>query len=84
VPPLAPWQKLIAQWGPLAQRLRPWQAEPALEAAGRALDHRPTAFPEYGEPSSADLGCIDVLEHIEPFLANVLTNWPRSTTRGFY
>jgi hypothetical protein len=45
------------------------------------------AFPEYGEPSPADLVCcIDVLEHIEPDLIdNVLDELRRITVKlGFY
>jgi hypothetical protein len=45
------------------------------------------AFPEYGEPKSADLVCcIDVLEHIEPdLLENVLTDLATITeSYGFF
>ena len=45
------------------------------------------AFPEYGEPKSADLVCcIDVLEHIEPDLIdNVIKELSLITTNiGFY
>jgi hypothetical protein len=45
------------------------------------------AFPEYGEPQSADLVCcIDVLEHIEPELIdNVIGQLAKITTGlGFY
>lgn len=61
-----------------------------LQAAGvsaiRYLPYDP-AFPEYGEPMSADLVCcIDVLEHIEPDrLDNVLDELRRITVRlGFF
>ena len=41
------------------------------------------AFPEYGEPKSADLVCcIDVLEHIEPHLIeNVLADLAKIVTK---
>ena len=41
------------------------------------------AFPEYGEPKTADLiCCIDVLEHIEPdFIDNVIADLLRITTK---
>lgn len=45
------------------------------------------AFPEYGEPTPADLVCcIDVLEHIEPeLLDNVIADLARITRRvGFF
>ena len=56
---------------------------------GLDIDYRPydPAFPEYGEPQSADLVCcIDVLEHIEPeLLDNVLDELHGITTRyGLY
>jgi hypothetical protein len=61
----------------------------ALNEQGLKIDYRPydPAFPEYGEPRSADLVCcIDVLEHIEPpLLDNVLDELARITARyGFY
>ena len=76
--------KSLSDYGAGKQNLRK-----ALEAAGVAVDYRPydPAFPDYGEPVSADLVCcIDVLEHIEPeFLANVLDDLATITThRGFY
>lgn len=43
----------------------------ALDGAFVTIDYRPydPAFPEYGEPRTADLiTCIDVLEHVEPAL----------------
>lgn len=44
------------------------------------------AFPEYGEPKSADLVCcIDVLEHIEPTkLDSVLEELASITVSGFF
>lgn len=54
------------------------------ECLGRPENYYPydPAFPEYGEPKSADLVvCIDVLEHIEPeLLDNVLDDLRRITT----
>lgn len=61
----------------------------ALDLKGINLDSYfpyDPAFPEYGEPSSADLVCcIDVLEHIEPELIdNVILDLVRIVTHiGF-
>jgi hypothetical protein len=59
------------------------------EAGINGIDYRPydPAFPEYGEPRSADLVCcIDVLEHIEPELVdNVIDELATiTTTLGFF
>lgn len=59
------------------------------QAGVTGLDYRPydPAFPEYGEPSPADLVCcIDVLEHIEPeLLDNVIDELAAITTKvGFF
>jgi len=59
------------------------------QAGITGLDYRPydPAFPEYGEPRTADLVCcIDVLEHIEPeLLDNVLDELATITTSiGFF
>lgn len=59
------------------------------EAGITGMDYRPydPAFPEYGEPRSADLVCcIDVLEHIEPELVgNVIEELASITTKlGFF
>jgi hypothetical protein len=74
----------ISDYGAGKQNLRI-----TLEAAGFTTDYRPydPAFPEYGEPQSADLVCcIDVLEHVEPdLLDNVLDDLARITVRyGFF
>jgi len=74
----------ISDYGAGKQNLRI-----TLEAGGYTTDYRPydPAFPEYGEPRSADLVCcIDVLEHIEPdLLDNVLDDLARITvSRGFF
>lgn len=70
----------ISDYGAGKQNLRI-----TLEAGGYTPDYRPydPAFPEYGEPQSADLVCcIDVLEHIEPdLLDNVLDDLARITVR---
>ncbi len=52
----------------------------------RYLPYDP-AFPEYGDPMTADLVCcIDVLEHIEPdFIDNVIFDLSKITTNfGFF
>lgn len=59
------------------------------EALGKPEPYYPydPAFPEYGEPRSADLvACIDVLEHIEPELIdNVLDDLQKIVTNiGFF
>ena len=74
----------ISDYGAGKQNLRK-----ALEESGLRTDYRPydPAFPEYGEPQSADLVCcIDVLEHIEPdLLDNVLDDLAAITVRqGFF
>lgn len=75
----------LSDYGAGKQNLRK-----ALEEAGAPVaDYRPydPAFPEYGEPRSADLiCCIDVLEHIEPeLLDNVLDDLARLTVKqGFF
>lgn len=74
----------IADYGAGKQKLRL-----TLEQNGFATDYRPydPAFPEYGEPRSADLVCcIDVLEHVEPdLLDNVLDDLARITVKhGFF
>lgn len=70
----------ISDYGAGKQNLRI-----TLEAGGYHTDYRPydPAFPEYGEPRSADLVCcIDVLEHIEPeLLDNVLDDLARITVK---
>ena len=60
-----------------------------LLSFGVNIDYYPydPAFPEYGNPSPADLVCcIDVLEHIEPdFVDNVIAELARITSNvGFY
>lgn len=56
----------------------------ALETAGKTdVDYRPydPAFPEYGEPTPADLVCcIDVLEHVEPQFVNAVLQDLRDLT----
>ena len=59
------------------------------KAGVSGFDYRPydPAFPEYGEPRSADLVCcIDVLEHVEPdYLSKVIDELSAITTKfGFF
>ncbi len=76
--------KSLSDYGAGKQNLKK-----ALISNGVTLEeYRPydPAFPEYGEPSSADLVCcIDVLEHIEPDLIdNVIAELAEIVTKiGF-
>lgn len=74
----------VHDYGAGKQNLRRALESEKVEVAYSAYD---PAFPEYGEPQSADLVCcIDVLEHAEPDRVEaVLADLAKVTTRyGFF
>lgn len=76
--------KSVSDYGAGKKRLNE-----TLLSLGVNVDYYPydPAFPEYGNPSPADLVCcIDVLEHIEPdFVDNVISELAEITQNiGFY
>jgi hypothetical protein len=76
--------KSVSDYGAGKQRLNE-----TLLSLGVNIEYRPydPAFPEYGNPQSADLVCcIDVLEHIEyEYIDNVISELAEITQNiGFY
>jgi len=77
--------RTLSDYGAGKQRLK--ESLDGLGASGYKYQPYDPAFPDYGEPSPADMVCcIDVLEHIEPdLLENVLIELSKITLKvGFF